>query len=156
MEKKIMTDTNFKRIDFNENVERHLIFKLTPEKKLLSIIQDLKEVFPRQKEWRDLTENRAQKVIEILDKFRKKGKLFKKVCQYWLNNNTQLIQAFNDHFQNIETEISTDDVVKFFAETKKKFSLDNKDIVIFVHLYLEQSLGIQLFEDSAKKIEAGL
>lgn len=151
-----MEKNSYKKIDFNETVENYLIFELTPEKKLLSIIRDLKEVFPRQKEWRDLTENKEQKKAEILDKFRRRGKLYKKICQNWLTNNMQLIQAFNDHFENIEKEISTDDVVKFFSEMKKKFSLDKKDLIIFVHLYLEQSMGIQLFEESAKKIEAGL
>ncbi len=149
-----MEKNTYKKIDFNEKVEKYLIFELTPEKKLLGIIKDLKDIFPRQKDWKDLTENREQKEAEILDKFRRRGKLYKKVCQNWLNNNMPLIQAFNEHFENLEREISTDDVVKYFAEMKKKFSLNTKDIIIFIHLYLEQSMGIQLFEESAKKIEA--
>jgi len=39
---------------------------------------------------------------------------------------------------------------------KKKLSLNTKDIVIFVHTYLEQVVGIQLFEESALKIEKDL
>ncbi len=146
----------FKRIDFNEQTERQLIFELTPEKKLLSIIKDLKDIFPRQKEWQDLTENKEKKQAELLDKFRRQGKLYKKICQYWLSNNTPLVQAFNKHFENTDKEIGADEVVKFFQDTKKKLSLSTADIIIFVHIYLEQSLGIQLFTEAAKKIEAGL
>jgi len=146
----------FKRIDFNEKIEKQLIFELTPEKKLLSIIKDLKDIFPRQKEWQNLTENKEKKHAELIDKFRRQGKLYKKVCQYWLSNNMPLVQAFNEHFENTDKEIGADEVVKFFHDVKKKLSLSTTDIIIFVHIYLEQSLGMQLFEEAAKKIEAGL
>ena len=151
-----MSTTSFKRINFDEKIERHLIFKLTPEKKLLSIIKDLKDVFPRQKDWRDLAENKDQKQNELLEKFRKQGKFYKKVCQYWLSNNMALVQAFNEHFENTDKEIGADEVVKFFSDIKKKLSMSTEEIIIFIHVYLEQSIGIQLFEDAAKKIEAGL
>lgn len=151
-----MTTPTFKRIDFNEKLEKHLIFELTPEKKLLSIVRDLKDVFPRQKEWHNLTEDKDKKHAELLEKFRRQGKLYKKVCQYWLNNNMALVQAFNEHFENTNKEIGADEVVKFFHDIKKKLSLNTKDIIIFIHIYLEQSLGIQLFEEAAKKIESEL
>ncbi len=151
-----MSTTSFKRINFDEKIERHLIFKLTPEKTLLSIIKDLKDVFPRQKDWRDLVENKDQKQNELLEKFRKQGKFYKKVCQYWLSNNMALVQAFNEHFENTDKEIGADEVVKFFSDIKKKLSMSTEEIIIFIHVYLEQSIGIQLFEDAAKKIEAGL
>ena len=151
-----MENRTYKRINFNDAVAKYLVFNATPEKKLLNIIKDLKDAFPKQKEWKNLTENRPQKEIEIMEKFGRKGNLYKKVCQNWMVANKTLAEDFNAHFQNTEKEISTDDVVKFFDSAKKKLSLNTKDIVIFVHTYLEQVVGIQLFEESALKIEKDL
>jgi hypothetical protein len=151
-----MDKRTYKRINFNDGVAQYLVFKATPEKKLLNIIRDLKDAFPKQKEWRNLTENRPQKEAEIMDKFWRKGNLYKKICQNWMLANKTLAEEFNTHFQNTEKEISTDDVVKFFDSAKKKLSLNTKDIVIFIHTYLEQVVGIQLFEESALKIEKDL
>ena len=146
----------YKRINFNEKVAKYLVFEATPEKKLLNIIRDLKDVFPKQKEWRNLTDNRKEKEAEVLEKFLKKGNLYKKVCQNWMMNNKQMAEEFNTYFQDTEKEISTDEVVKFFDSMKKKLSLNTKDVVIFIHTYLEQVVGIQLFEESATKIEKDL
>ena len=151
-----MANNAFKRINFNDAVAKYLVFNATPEKKLINIIQGLKDAFPKQKEWRNLTENRPQKEVEIMEKFAKRGNLYKKVCQNWMVANKNLAEDFNAHFQNTDKEISTDDVVKFFDSTKKKLSLNTKDIVIFIHTYLEQVVGIQLFEESALKIEKEL
>ena len=131
-----MQTQNYKRINFNEPVEKYLIFEVTPSKKLLNTIRELKDVFPKQKEWTDLENNKDQKQLEILDKFRKKGKLYKRICQNWLSNNLNLVQAFNQHFENIDKEISTDEVLKFFKKLKSDFTLDNKDLILFVHIYI--------------------
>jgi len=146
----------FKRVNFNEDMERYLIFKLTPEKKLLNIIQDLKAVFPQHKRWLNLVDDKEQKEKEILEKFRKKAQLYKKICQYWLNNNTGLATEFNEYFQNVDKEVHADDVIKFFDAMKKKHSLNSKDIIVFIHIYVEQAMGVQLFEESALKIEKEL
>jgi len=151
-----MEKRTYKRINFNEAVAKYLVFSATPEKKLLNIIRDLKDAFPKQSEWRNLTENRPQKELEIMEKFGRRGNLYKKVCQSWMLANKGLAEEFNAHFQNTDKEISTDDVVKFFDSAKKKLSLNTKDIVIFVHTYLEQVVGIQLFEESALQIEKEL
>ena len=157
MEKQIvMEKQSYKRINFNEAVAKYLIFKATPEKKLLNIISDLKDAFPRQKEWRNLTENRTQKEAEIMEKFMRKGNLYKKVCQNWMVANKNLAEKFNAHFQNTDKEISAEEVVKFFDSAKKELSLNTKDIVIFIHTYLEQVVGIQLLQESALKIEKDL
>jgi cell fate (sporulation/competence/biofilm development) regulator YlbF (YheA/YmcA/DUF963 family) len=151
-----MDKRTYKRINFNDAVAKYLVFNATPEKKLLNIIRDLKEAFPKQSEWKNLTENRPAKELEIMEKFGRRGNLYKKVCQSWMVNHKDLAEEFNAHFQNTDKEISTDDVVKFFDSAKKKLSLNTKDIVIFVHTYLEQVVGIQLFEESALKIEQDL
>jgi hypothetical protein len=151
---KLMEKQTFKKINFNEAMERYLVFELTPEKKLLDIIRNLKDVFPRQKEWKNLTENKGQKELEILDKFRRKGKLYRKLCQNWMNKNMHLAEAFNEHFQDTEKEISTEEVIKFFDILKKNFKLGTKDIAVFVHVYLEGGLGMALFEDSANKLNS--
>lgn len=149
-----MEKQSFKKIDFNEAMERYLVFDLTPEKKLLDIIKELKDVFPKQKDWRDLTDNRPQKEAEVLEKFRRKGKLYRKICQNWMNKNMHLAEAFNEHFQSTEKEISTEEVLKFFDILKKNFKLSIKDVAVFIHVYLEGGLGMALFEDSAKKLDA--
>jgi len=157
MEKPLkMEKQTYKRINFNEAVAKYLIFKATPEKKLLNIISELKDVFPKQKEWRDLSDNRTQKEAEILEKFMRKGNLYKKICQNWMINNKNLAEEFNNNFKDTNKEVSADDVVKFFDSAKKKLSLNTRDIVIFIHTYLEQVVGMQLFEEAALKIEKEL
>ena len=151
---KLMEKQSFKKINFNEPMERFLVFELTPEKKLLDIITDLKDVFPKQKDWRNLTENRPQKEAEVLEKFRRKGKLYRKICQNWMNKNMHLAEAFNKYFKDTDREISTEEVQKFFETLKNNFKLGTKDIAVFVHVYLEGGLGMVLFEDSAVKLNA--
>lgn len=146
---------NFKKILFDERLERYLIFNVTNEKKLFNIIKELAEIFPKKK-WKDLKENRAEKEIEILEKFRKKGKFYKKICTSWLLNNKNLIEAFNNHFKEQSQEITANEVLDFFKQLKEKFNLNTKDIVIFIHIYLEQVLGMSLFEESALSIEKEL
>ena len=146
----------FKKVNFNEPMEKYLIFDLTPEKKLLDIIADLKDVFPRQKEWRNLTDNRPQNEAELLDKFRRRGKLYRKICQNWMNKNMHLAEEFNTYFQTQDKEISTEEVLKFFETLKKNHNMDIKDIFVFIHIYLEHGIGMQLFEESAVKLEAEL
>ena len=146
----------FKKVNFNEPMEKYLIFELTPEKKLLDMISDLKDVFPKQKEWRNLSDNRPQKEAELIDKFRRRGKLYRKICQNWMNRNMHLAEEFNNYFQTQDKEISTEEVLKFFEILKKKHNMDIKDIFVFIHIYLEHGVGMQLFEESALKLEAEL
>ncbi|MEI6079794.1 MAG: hypothetical protein WCQ53_04050 [bacterium] len=146
----------FKRVNFDEPMEKYLIFDLTPEKKLLDIIAELKDVFPKQKEWRNLSDNRPQKETEIIDKFRRRGKLYRKICQNWMNKNMNLAEEFNNYFQSQDKEISTEEVLKFFETLKKKFNMGIKDIFVFIHIYLEHGIGMQLFEESAVKLESEL
>ncbi|MCX6113402.1 MAG: hypothetical protein NTY22_09040 [Proteobacteria bacterium] len=156
MEKPTMEKQTFKKVNFNEPMEKYLIFDLTPEKKLLDIVAELKDVFPRQKEWRNLNDNRPQKEIELLEKFRRRGKLYRKICQNWMNKNMHLAEEFNNYFQSSDKEISTEEVLKFFESIKKKFNMSIKDIMVFVHIYLEHGIGMSLFEESALKLDAEL
>ncbi|MBN1115049.1 MAG: hypothetical protein JXA66_06880 [Oligoflexia bacterium] len=151
-----MTKRIFKKIRFDETVERHLVFAKTPEKKLLQIIKNLKDVFPKQKFWKNLEESRNEKVTELMTKFRKRGKFYREICKSWLTVNSNLGEEFSDFFRNTEKEVDTDDVVKFFHELKSKHKLGAVDIVIFIHIYVEQVLGVQLFEESAKILEEDL
>ena len=151
-----MEKQKFKKINFNEAMERYLIFEKTPEKKLLSIISGLKDLFPKQKEWRNLEDNRNQKELELIEKFRKKGKLYRKICQNWINNNMSLVEEFNKSFQDTDKEVSTKDLLKFFENIKNKYSLSSKDLAIFVHIYIENSLCMALFEDSASILDKEL
>jgi hypothetical protein len=146
----------FKKVNFNEPMEKYLIFDLTPEKKLLDIIADLKDVFPKQKDWRDLKDNRPQKEAELIDKFRRRGKLYRKICQNWMNKNMHLAEEFNTYFQTQDKEISTEEVLKFFEILKKNHNMSIKDLFVFIHIYLEHGIGMQLFEESAVKLDAEL
>jgi hypothetical protein len=146
----------FKRILFNDSVENYLIFNITSQKKLLIIIKNLKELFPKKKYWNNIEEDKDNKQSEILSKFRKKGKFYKKICKNWLTNNIKLIESFNEHFKSTDKEISTEEVLKFFENLKKENNLNIKDIILFVHIYIEETLGISLFKDSAKKLEKEL
>jgi hypothetical protein len=148
-----VTKQSFKRINFDENLEKYLLFELTPEKKLLTIIKNLKDVFPKQKRWRNFEEDKESKIVELLEKFQRRGKLYREVCKNWFTKNQHLSDEFTNYFQSTDKEISTEEVLKFFKELREKHSLNIKDIFVFIHVYVEQVLGMQLFEESALKLE---
>jgi len=144
---------NFRRIKIDEKVEKYLLLKATPEKKLLQIISNLKDIFPKQKMWNNLTDDRAEKIAELITKFQKRGKLYREVGKNWLTKNQNLADDFTKFTQSFEGEISTEEVVKFFNKMMKQHSINPLDVAIFVHIYVEQIVGMQLFEESNEAIE---
>jgi hypothetical protein len=147
------SNKNFRRIKIDERVEKYLLLTATPEKKLLKIISNLKDIFPNQKTWNNLTENRDQKLAELITKFQKRGKLYREVGKNWLTNNNNLAEDFSTFTKTFEGEISTEEVVKFFRKLMKDRSVNIIDIAIFIHIYVEQVVGMQLFEESNEVIE---
>lgn len=149
-----MQKNEFKRINIDSRAYKYLIFKAVPEKKLLNTIKNLKDVFPNQKYWVSLEgEEATVKKDEILTKFEKKGKLFKELAKYWLNTIKPQCDEFQKFMESFELEISTEEVVKFFNGLKEKYNMNSIDVALFVHIYLEQVVGMQLFEESTKKLE---
>lgn len=152
-----MQKNEFKRINVDSRAYKYLIFEAVPEKKLLNTIKNLKDVFPNQKHWVSLDgEEALQKKEEILNKFEKKGKLFKELAKYWLNTIKPQCEEFQKFIESFESEVSTEEVIKFFNGLKEKYNMNSIDVALFVHIYLEQVVGMQLFEDSTKVLEEEL
>jgi hypothetical protein len=148
-----MEKQNYRRIKIDERVEKYLILEKTPEKKLLNIIKDLKDVFPKQKYWSNLKEGKKEKIQEMLEKFNHRGNFYREIGKYWIKQNQMLAEMFTTFINNFEQEISTEEVLKFFETAEKELSLNYVDIAIFVHFYVEQMVGMQLFDETNSKIE---
>lgn len=149
-----MQNKEFKRINVDSRLYKYLMFEAIPEKRLLNSIKNLKEVFPNQKYWNNLGgEEASKKKEELLNKFEKKGKLYKDLAKYWLNNIKPQCEEFQKFVESFELEVSTEEVLKFFNNLKEKYSMNAVDVALFVHIYLEQVVGMQLFEESTKVLE---
>lgn len=148
-----MENKEFKKINVNSDVYKYLLFDFVPEKKLINIIKNLKEIFPKQKYWTNLSESTEEKKQEIYNKFERKGKLYKEIAKYWLSNYKEASEDFNKFVESFDLEISTEEVIKHFNDYKEKYKMNIVDIALFIHIYVEQVLGLQLFKESTEAIE---
>jgi len=147
-------DKEFKKINIDKKLYNYFLFNLIPQKKLFSSIKNLKDVFPKQKDWKNIeTLSYEDKKQELISKFEKKGKFFKELSKHYVNLNKNACQDFNKFLESFDVEISTDELINFFNSFKQKYNMNIKDIVLFIHIYVEELLGLKMYKETTQYFE---
>jgi len=145
----------FKKINFDKKLYEYFLFELTPQKKLFNIIKNLKDVFNKQSIWTNTDSINKNKDL-ILLKFEKKGRFFKEVAKQYINLNKIACEDFNKFLESFDQEVSTDELINFFNSFKEKHNMNIKDLVLFIHIYVEELLGLKMFKETTEYFEKQL
>lgn len=145
----------FKKINFDKKLYEYFLFELISQKKLLNTIKSLKDVFTKQKTLSSIDAISNNKDL-ILLKFDKKGKFFRELAKHYVNSNKEACEEFNKFLESFDLEVSTDELIKFFNSLKEKHQMNIKDLVLFIHIYVEELLGLKMFKETAEYFEKEL